>query len=180
MRFTYVCLKVYILLLVLLSIEYNLSDTPYYEQFVLFRYVFYTQLTFYIALYVFYCHSLPYRLNVLLFISFPISPPLSFLQVLKLLKALHVWSRFTSTTGLSLPAEVQYFGLCLLGTASISGFQETLNQSLRNATMYLDVCTYSIIVNSIQKYMTLYYLSYYIKIIILNSVIIKSYMVILP
>lgn len=59
-------------------------------------------------------------------------------QVHKLIKTLHVCSRYQSITGTSLPADVDYFGKCLLGMTSIGDFQDALQQSVRNATLFLD------------------------------------------
>lgn len=42
-------------------------------------------------------------------------------------------------TGNELPPDIVYFGKCLMGETSISGFKETLQQSARNAELYLDV-----------------------------------------
>eukprot|EP01041_Mallomonas_annulata_P008533 gene8533-17600_t len=60
-------------------------------------------------------------------------------QILRLLKTLHVCSRYTSTTGRPLPPDIDYFGMSLLGKTSITGFQETLLQSVRYGRLYLDV-----------------------------------------
>jgi hypothetical protein len=58
----------------------------------------------------------------------------------KLLKLFHVCSRYTSLSeGNVLPADINYFGKCLLGETSIDCFSKTLNQSVRNAELYLDV-----------------------------------------
>jgi hypothetical protein len=55
------------------------------------------------------------------------------------LKLFHVCSRYTVLSGNPLPADINYFGKCLLGETSIDCFSKTLNQSVRNAELYLDV-----------------------------------------
>lgn len=67
--------------------------------------------------------------------------PLSILdsKVRKLLKTLHVCLRYRETTSKPLPEKVDFFGMTLLGQTSISGFEETLNNSTKSAGFYLDV-----------------------------------------
>ena len=61
-------------------------------------------------------------------------------QVHKLLKALHVCYRFTAVLpGQTLPPDVEYFGMCLLGHTCVGRPLEALHQSVRNALLYLDV-----------------------------------------
>ena len=60
-------------------------------------------------------------------------------QIHKLLKALHVCTRYTAITGRPLLPDVSYFGMCLLGNTSIHGFAETVAQSTKSAQLYLDV-----------------------------------------
>lgn len=57
----------------------------------------------------------------------------------RFVKALHVYERYENVTSNPLPDNVSYFGKTLLGLTSISSFQETVNNSLRTATFYLDV-----------------------------------------
>lgn len=57
----------------------------------------------------------------------------------KLLKLFHVCSRYTMLSGGNpLPPDINYFGKCLLGETSIDCFTKTMNQSVRNAELYLD------------------------------------------
>lgn len=58
----------------------------------------------------------------------------------RLIKALHVYQRYTNVTNQPLPDTVMYFGSTLLGLTSISSFQDTLNNSIRAAGFYLHVC----------------------------------------
>ncbi len=58
-----------------------------------------------------------------------------------LIKTLHVCKRYNQLTQNSLPPDVDFFGKCLLGETSISGFVDTLNHSARNADMFLAVMT---------------------------------------
>ena len=60
-------------------------------------------------------------------------------KVRKLLKTLHVCLRYKETTLKPLPEKVDFFGKTLLGQTSISGFEETLNNSTKSAGFYLDV-----------------------------------------
>jgi len=71
----------------------------------------------------------------------PSSKDLSILdsKVRKLLKTLHVCLRYRETTSKPLPEKVDFFGKTLLGQTSISGFEETLNNSTKSAGFYLDV-----------------------------------------
>ncbi len=71
----------------------------------------------------------------------PCSKDLSILdsKVRKLLKTLHVCLRYRETTSKPLPEKVDFFGMTLLGQTSISGFEETLNNSTKSAGFYLDV-----------------------------------------
>lgn len=57
----------------------------------------------------------------------------------RLIKALHVYERYTHVTSQQLPDTVMYFGRTLLGLTSISSFQDTLNNSIRVAGFYLHV-----------------------------------------
>lgn len=57
----------------------------------------------------------------------------------RLIKALHVYERYTHVTSQPLPDTVMYFGRTLLGLTSISSFQDTLNNSIRVAGFYLHV-----------------------------------------
>lgn len=57
----------------------------------------------------------------------------------RFVKALHVYERYENVTSNPLPDNVSYFGKTLLGLTSISSFQETVNNSLRTATFYLNV-----------------------------------------
>lgn len=59
-------------------------------------------------------------------------------QVQKLLRTLHVCSRYQAITDTPLPADVDYFGKCLLGQTSLGDFQDALQQSVRNASLFLD------------------------------------------
>ena len=59
----------------------------------------------------------------------------------RLLKALHVFRRYTDYTGCKLPDEVELFGMALLGQTTVSSFEERLAQSVRTASLYLDVST---------------------------------------
>lgn len=56
----------------------------------------------------------------------------------RLLKALHVFRRYTDYTGCKLPDEVELFGMALLGQTTVSSFEERLAQSVRTASLYLD------------------------------------------
>eukprot|EP01031_Cornospumella_fuschlensis_P046368 gene46368-56779_t len=58
--------------------------------------------------------------------------------VRKLLKALHVYERYKSVTGQSLPENVDFFGKSLLGLTSIGAFNDSLSNSTRYALLYLD------------------------------------------
>ncbi|CAE7548291.1 unnamed protein product [Symbiodinium microadriaticum] len=60
------------------------------------------------------------------------------LNIYKLLKLFHVCTRYPLLTGNDLPPDIVYFGKCLMGEPSTSGFKETLQQSTRNAELYLD------------------------------------------
>lgn len=62
-------------------------------------------------------------------------------NMFKLLKALHVASRYGALKG-KLPADVDYFGKSILGLTSIHGFGDTLMHSMRNVGIYLDVSRY--------------------------------------
>ena len=57
----------------------------------------------------------------------------------RLLKALHVFRRYTDYTGCKLPDEVELFGMSLLGQITVSSFEDRLAQSVRTAGLYLDV-----------------------------------------
>lgn len=57
----------------------------------------------------------------------------------KIFKALHVCQLYQQITGEELPISVQYFGNSILGLTSITGFKDTLNQSLRDVYLYIDV-----------------------------------------
>lgn len=57
------------------------------------------------------------------------------LKIHKLLKLFHVCARYPTN---KLPADVNFFGKCLLGETSITGFSETLLESTRKAELYLD------------------------------------------
>lgn len=57
----------------------------------------------------------------------------------KLLKALHVYCRYRDYTGLTLPDEVELFGMAILGLSSVSDFDDRVAQSARTAALYLDV-----------------------------------------
>jgi len=59
-------------------------------------------------------------------------------QMKKLLKALHVYLRYGDTTQSTLPVNVDFFGKTLLGQTSISGFDHTLQGSLRSAGYYVN------------------------------------------
>ncbi len=63
-------------------------------------------------------------------------------SLFKLLKLLHVYSRYQTTTQLQLPDEIGYIGMSLLGLASVSSFYDRLNSSLRFANYYLNVINY--------------------------------------
>merc|ERR1711991_447090 len=56
----------------------------------------------------------------------------------KLLKALHVFRRYSDYTGQKLPDEVELFGMSLLGQITVSGFNDRLEKSVRTASCYLD------------------------------------------
>jgi len=56
----------------------------------------------------------------------------------RLLKALHVFRRYTDYTGCKLPDEVELFGMSLLGQITVSSFEDRLAQSVRTAGLYLD------------------------------------------
>lgn len=60
-------------------------------------------------------------------------------KVRKLLKTLHVCLRYKETTSKPLPEKIDFFGKTLLGQTSISGFEDTLNNSTKSAGFYLDV-----------------------------------------
>jgi hypothetical protein len=60
-------------------------------------------------------------------------------KVRKLLKTLHVCLRYKETTSNPLPEKIDFFGKTLLGQTSISGFEDTLNNSTKSAGFYLDV-----------------------------------------
>jgi hypothetical protein len=57
----------------------------------------------------------------------------------RLLKAVHVYTSYHSVTRRVLPAGIDFFGKTLLGLTSVAGFAPTLQQSLRSASLYLDV-----------------------------------------
>ena len=67
-------------------------------------------------------------------------------KVRKLLKTLHVCLRYKETTSKPLPEKIDFFGKTLLGQTSISGFEETLNNSTKSAGFYLDVRFFIIII----------------------------------
>jgi hypothetical protein len=56
-------------------------------------------------------------------------------KINKLLKLFHICARYP---GDRLPADVNFFGKCLMGETSISGFKETLQECTRKAELYLD------------------------------------------
>lgn len=60
-------------------------------------------------------------------------------KVFDLLQVLHVCARYEQLTGNSLPPVIDYFGRQLLGQTYVTGFQESLQQSILSANHYLDV-----------------------------------------
>jgi len=59
-------------------------------------------------------------------------------QFMKLLKVLHVCFRYSEVTGKPLLDNVDYFGKTLIGQTSISGFQSTVENSLRSVGLYVN------------------------------------------
>mmetsp|Transcript_14422 Transcript_14422/g.15090 ORF Transcript_14422/g.15090 Transcript_14422/m.15090 type:complete len:592 (+) Transcript_14422:65-1840(+) len=60
-------------------------------------------------------------------------------HLIKLLKLFHVCSRYSTLSGGNvLPPDINYFGKCLLGETTVDSFTKALNQSVRNAELYLD------------------------------------------
>lgn len=60
-------------------------------------------------------------------------------HLIKLLKLFHVCSRYSNLSGgIPLPADINYFGKCLLGETTLDSFTKALNQSVKNAELYLD------------------------------------------
>jgi hypothetical protein len=76
----------------------------------------------------------------------------------KLLKALHVYSRYHDYTGLTLPDEVALFGMALLGLSSVSDFDDRVAQSARTAALYLDVS--KVLLRTYSPYVLFWFVSF--------------------
>lgn len=57
----------------------------------------------------------------------------------KLVKILHVVSKYSDQTGKELPPSVTYFGMSVMGSTSVSDFADTVNQSLKTIGYYIYV-----------------------------------------